>query len=300
MDQYPERTERAAGPGAIVTGAARGLGAAVARALAASGWRVALVGLEPDLLAELAGAIGPAAVAIPADVTDGAGLSRAFAAARSRLGRIDAVVANAGIANWDLVEAMPTAHFERVIATNLAGGFHTLRAALPHLAESRGYLLAVASLAAGAAPPGLAAYGASKAGLEALCDTFRAEVAHRGIAVGVGYFGWLDTDLLRGAEAHPAFAFLRTRLPAPLRRVLPAERAAEAILRGIRRRRRRVAAPGWIHAAMALRWGLAGSPALYRPLMPEIERLAAEGLGGRRGRGFLSAPATPPGTGRPA
>ena len=87
--------------------------------------------------------------------------------------------------------------FERTIEVNLLGVYYTLRAAGPHIAHARGYALAIASLAAALHPPLLGAYCASKAGVEALADSLRIELAPSGARVGVAYFAELDTDMVR-------------------------------------------------------------------------------------------------------
>ena len=131
-------------------------------------------------------------------------------------------------------------------------------------------------MAAAVAPPGLGAYGASKAATEALANTLRSEVAHRGVEIGVAYFSWLATDLVKTAGEHPAFAYMRTHLPGPIKTVSSADIAIEAIINGVLRRKRRVMAPGWLRLPLALRWFAAGNPAMFKPLMPEIERLCAD------------------------
>jgi len=260
---------------AVVTGAARGIGAGVAAGLAQKGYRVALIGLEGDLLRANARALGERAMAFETDVTDRVAVTSAFESIRERWGRIDAVVSNAGITNYDLLQTMSPTHFERVIGVNLGGTFNAIQASLPALKESKGYFLGVASIAAASAPPGMAAYGASKAATESLCDTFRSEVVHLGIGVGVAYFGWLATELVKTGEGHPAFNFMRMHLPRPLRSIAPVDIAVKAIVEGVVRRKRRVMAPGWLRTALALRWFFAGNPSRYRELMPEIERLCA-------------------------
>ncbi len=190
---------------AIVTGAARGIGAGVAAALAKRGYAVGLIGLEGDLLRQNAKAIGPEALAFEADMTDRTAVGSAFEGVRERFGRIDAVVSNAGISNFDLLKTMSPDHFRRVMAVNVEGTFNAIQASLPHLTESKGYFLGVASIAAALAPPGMAAYGASKGATENLLNTFRAEVIHKGVDVGVAYFCWLETDLVKTGGEHPAF-----------------------------------------------------------------------------------------------
>jgi NAD(P)-dependent dehydrogenase (short-subunit alcohol dehydrogenase family) len=277
---------------AIVTGAARGIGAGVATALAARGYAVALVGLEGDLLRQNARAIGSRAIAFEADMTDRLAVGNAFEGTRERFGRIDVVVSNAGISNFDLLSTMSPAHFRRVMAVNVEGNFNAIQASLPHLVETKGYFVGVASIASALAPPGMAAYGASKGATENLLNTFRAEVVHKGVDVGVAYFGWLATDLVKTGGEHPAFAYVRERLPGPLRTIAPVDIAVRAIADGVVKRKRRVMAPSWLRFALALRWFVSANPSAYRAQMPEIERLCAEELKKRGGpdKALISEP----------
>ncbi len=268
---------------AIVTGAARGIGAGVAKALAGQGYKVALIGLEGDLLRQNAKAIGERAIAFEVDVTDRVSMGSAFEGTRERFGSIDVVISNAGISNFDLLRTMSPDHFRRVMAVNVEGTFNAIQASLPHLTDSRGYFLGVASIAAASAPPGMAAYGASKSATENLCNTFRAEVSHLGIGVGVAYFGWLDTDLVRTGGEHKAFTYMREHLPGPLKAIAPLSVAINAIVSGVARRKRIVLAPGWLRLALALRWFVSSNPSGFKAHMPEVERLCAEELKKRGG-----------------
>lgn len=268
---------------AIITGAARGLGAGVATGLAKAGYAVSLVGLEGDVLRQKAREIGEGAIAFEADVTDRYSLGNAVEGTRERFGRIDAVVSNAGISNFDLLRTMSPEHFRRVMAVNVEGTFNAMQASLPHLVESRGYFLGVASIAAVSAPPGMAAYGASKGATENLCNTLRAEVSHLGIDVGVAYFGWLDTDLVRTGNGHKGFKYVREHLPTPLRGIAPADIATTALVEGVLRRKKRVLAPGWLRLALAMRWFVAGNGSAFKAHMPEIERLCEAELKARGG-----------------
>lgn len=241
----------------LVTGPARGIGAETARRLAARGATLSLVGREPERLAALAAELGPGHAWHECDVTDQAGLERAVAGTVEALGGIDVVVANAGIASKGTVAVTPVDALARVIDVNLTGVIRTVSATLPHVAERRGYFLLVSSAAALAAMPGMAAYAASKAGVEFFGHALRGEVAHRGVAVGVAHPSWVDTDLVRDARAEmSSFDRAIAGLPGPLGRVTPLEACADAFVDAIERRRRKV----WVPRAL-------GRTALFRQVL---------------------------------
>lgn len=269
----------------LITGAARGIGAGVACALARRGARIALVGLEPELLSEVAAGCGPDSEAFEADVTDRAALEAAVEAAATHLGGLDVVIANAGVAAIGTVRTIDPDAFERIIDVNLIGVWRTVRAALPHLIASRGYVLSVASLAAIAHAPGMASYAASKAGVEAFSNSLRVELGPSGVDVGVAYFSWIDTDIVRGPEAHPAFRFFRSKLKGPMGKTYPLADAVDALVAGVESRARTVVAPGWIRALLAIRSivplvnerdSRAWAPEMVRIAESEVERLGAE------------------------
>ncbi len=241
----------------LITGAARGLGAETARRVAARGANVALVGLEPQELQRVAAQCGTNAVWFECDVTDSEALERAVEGTVERFGGIDVVMANAGIAPVGMVRSTDPAAFERTIEINLLGVWRTVRAALPHVIERRGYVLVIASLAAAVHGPGMAAYSASKAGAEAFADSLRVEMKSLGVAVGVGYFSFVDTDLVRGGDAHPAIGHLRQESPWPFSKTYPLSSAGQAIADGIEQRRRWVVVPRWGRALLVLRTALA-------------------------------------------
>jgi NAD(P)-dependent dehydrogenase (short-subunit alcohol dehydrogenase family) len=242
-------SETLSGRRVLITGAARGIGAATARRLHSRGARVALAGLEPDLLAEVARDCGNAR-AIVCDVRDREQVDAAVEGAVEALGGLDVVMANAGVGvQLPLVGGDPRM-FERTIEVNLLGVYYTLRAAGPHISHDRGYALAVSSLAAAVHPPLLAAYSASKAGVEALADAFRIELRSSGARVGVAYFAELDTDMTSrgfGTEAAKQIKFSK------FSRVAPLKVGINAIERGIARRSRRVVAPGWVAGVLPVR-----------------------------------------------
>lgn len=237
----------------FVTGAARGIGAGAAQRLHAKGANVALVGLEPDLLEQQAAKLGDRAAWFEADVTDSEALDRAVTATVERFGGIDVAIANAGIAFVGELATAPVDHVERTLNVNLMGVWRTDRAVLAQIRERRGYLLNIASLAAAAHAPLMAPYAASKAGVEALSNSLRVETAPTGARVGCAYFGFIDTDLVRGSFEHPASKLMQDAIPGFLRRPIPLERAVDTIDRAVERRVARAWAPRFVGPALTLR-----------------------------------------------
>ncbi|MGA5817384.1 SDR family oxidoreductase [Kitasatospora sp. NPDC094028] len=274
----------------VVTGAARGVGASLARKLARRGAKVALLGLEPEELKDVATQCGPSATSWEADVTDLDALSDVARRIKEHYGRIDTVVANAGIAIGGPLADSDHRAFSRVIEVNLLGSVATARAFLPALAESRGYLLQIASLAALTPAPLMSAYCASKSGVEAFAHSIRAEVAYQGVKVGVGYLSWTDTDMVRGADQDAVLKQMRSRLPWPANKTYPLEPAVDRIVAGIARRSAHVYAQAWLRGMQPVRWmlpsliALVGSRDVAR-LAPQLaataaSRLRAVGAGG--------------------
>lgn len=166
------------------------------------------------------------------------------------------------------------ASYDRVIEVNLLGSVRTVRAFLPQVVESRGYVLQVASLAALMPFPMMGAYCASKAGVEAFALSLRGEVKHHGVRVGVAYLTWTDTDMVRGADERAGLATLRAKLPGFLGKTHPVGPAIERIVDGIVHRRARVYAQPWLRA---LNWTRALTPSLTS-LLPskDIKQVEAE------------------------
>ncbi len=208
------------------------------------------MGLEPELLAEVARACGDAPWR-EADVSDQAQVDAAVEALVSELGGLDVVVANAGIAKqFPLIGGDP-AVLEQTLRVNVMGTYLTLRAAGPHIAASGGYALAVASLAAAVHAPLLGAYSASKAATEALGNTLRVELRPSGAKVGVAYFAELDTDMTsRGFGTEAASVLGRG---GAVMGITPLKVGIDALERGIARRSRRIVAPAWVGAVLPIR-----------------------------------------------
>ncbi len=234
----------------LITGAARGIGAALATRLHERGARVALIGLEAELLREVAGCCGDAPWA-ECNIALRPQVEEAVEAMVERLGGLDVVVANAGVAaQLPLLGGDPSV-MERTMEVNVLGTYYTLRAAGPHLAHPGGYALVVASLAAAVQAPLLGAYSASKAAVEALGNTLRVELRESGAKVGVAYFAELDTDMTsRGFGTEAAAKLVKG---GPFGRVTPLQVGIDAVERGIARRSRRVVAPRWVGALLPIR-----------------------------------------------
>ena len=267
----------------LITGAARGIGAALAERLHSRGARVALLGLEEDLLAGVAARCGDAHWAL-CDVTDREQVDETVEGAVDALGGLDVVVANAGIAaQLPLVGGDP-AVMERTIAVNVLGVYYTLRAAGPHISHSRGYALPIASVGAVVHLPLMGAYSASKAAVEALGNTLRIELRPSGARVGVGYFAEIDTDMTSRGFGTQAAAKLTSGLKRFMR-VAPLHVAIDALERGIARRSSHVVAPSYAAPLLPLR--MAAQPFIDRA----VQRNLASALDIARGE---DAPLTTP------
>lgn len=251
----------------LITGAARGIGAALAERLASRGARLALLGLEPDLLRQVAERTG--AVWRECDVSDRAQVDTAVAELVGELGGLDVVVANAGIARQLAMIGGDPEVMERTLAVNALGTYYTLRAAGPHVAHPDGYALLTASLGAAVHLPLMGAYSASKAAVEAMGNTLRQELRPSGARVGVAFYSELDTEMTSrgfGTEAAKALLGRHTSLSG----VSSLPRAIDTLERGIARRSRTIAAPVWGRAVLPAR-ALAQRVVELKPL-PQLER----------------------------
>jgi NAD(P)-dependent dehydrogenase (short-subunit alcohol dehydrogenase family) len=236
----------------LITGGARGIGAETARQLVARGHNVALVGLEPELLEQRCAELGDRAAWWEADVTDLEAMERATAAAAERFGGLDVVLANAGIAGGGPVESMDADAWAKIIEVNLLGVYRTVRAALPYVTARSGYVLPIASLAAAMHGPGMSAYCATKAGVEAFANCLRTEVAPTGTAVGCAYFSFIDTDMVRRGMDSKVGERFRERAGRAFRPA-PVEDAGAALVRAIENRARHAYAPRWVLPVLYLR-----------------------------------------------
>jgi 3-oxoacyl-[acyl-carrier protein] reductase len=185
---------------ALVTGGARGIGAATARALADDGWPVAILhrtsAADAEATVDAITEAGGSAVAVTADITDPAGCDRAFADAEERLGPVLCLVNNAGMRADGLAMSMGDDDWDAVIDTNLSAGFRLTRRALRTMVRSRfGRIVNIASVVGPRANAGQANYAASKAGLIGLTRTVAAEVARKNVTVNAVAPGFIETDM---------------------------------------------------------------------------------------------------------
>ncbi len=243
----------------FVTGGAKGIGFETARQAAALGAAVAICDLDLEACRESAEAIGPEALALEADVTEPEALERAFTTAVTRFGRVDVVVANAGVApKVAPVLGMPEEEWERVIQTNLFGVYNTVVAGMEQVIANSGQFVLVSSSYAFMNGVLSSPYATAKAGVEALGRALRAELLPRGASATVAYFGWIATDMVETTFSDPVVdRFRREAVPRPLTRRVPVSRAGRVIVEGIGRRSPRVIAPFEWKALFFLR-GLLG------------------------------------------
>jgi NAD(P)-dependent dehydrogenase (short-subunit alcohol dehydrogenase family) len=242
-----------AGRVAFVTGAASGIGRAVAEALAREGAVVSLADRDEAgvrAAAQGIGAAGGKAHAERLDVVDGAAVRAAIEGAAAREGRLDLVFNNAGISVSGEVLAMEEEHWRRIVDVNLWGVIHGVRAAYPLMVRQRsGHIVNTASLAGLLPAPLSAAYGATKHAVVGLSRSLRLEAAGRGVKVSVVCPGYVGTGILRNGvdlQGRAAESIERTGL-----RPYPVEKAARRILRGVARNEETIVFPLHAHAA---RW----------------------------------------------
>ena len=195
-----------AGRTVVLTGSTGGLGAALATALRARGANLALLDLDAAAVQAQADRLGPDSVARgwTVDVRDLDSVQTAIEAAAEHFGRVDVVIANAGIGSMASIESLDPDVFDRVVDINLGGVWRTFRAALPHVKAQRGYLLAISSMAAFIHSPLNGPYVASKAGVWALADATRLELRHYGVAVGSAHPTFFETPMMADVHADPA------------------------------------------------------------------------------------------------
>ena len=231
----------------LITGAARGIGLETARIAIGRGAKVALVDLDPGEVEAAAAGLGDAALGVAADVTDLGAMEAAVAGTREAFGRLDVVIANAGITPpKTTTRALESERWEAVARVNITGVFRTVKAALPDIVANRGRVVLIASSYSHVNGVLNSSYAVSKAAVEAFGRGLGAELAAHGAGVTTAFFGYVETGLIGEAFDNPmADEFRREVAPSLLTRPIPVGKAARALVDGIEAGRATVIEP-WI------------------------------------------------------
>lgn len=267
----------------LITGGNGGIGAATARLLIERGARVAIADIDPTT-PDRAGELHPTdAFGCVADVRDRVSLEAAVAQTVDRFGRLDVVIANAGLlAKAATLRNTPTTDIEATLAVNVTGVANTVAAALPQVIAQQGQVVLISSVFAFLNGMGTIPYAMSKASVEQLGRGLRVELAPHGVSVLTAYFSLVQTDMIaRGVDEDPVVMELLGALPkAMLKRITPSQ-AATGIVDGLQRRASRVIVPNLWRPVSSLR-GLLG-PVLDtrftrdRRILDVLARLDARG-----------------------
>jgi len=190
-----------AGRGAVVTGGGRGIGAEIARSLAAAGVQVVIAARSVGEIEQLATALredGGRAWAVPCDVTDEDSVRQLAADANARLGHVDILVANAGIAGSSPLHRQSLDDWNRTLAVNATGTFLCVREFAPAMAQRGwGRIISIASIAGRTGAPYISAYAASKHAVIGLTRCVAAELAAKGVTANAICPGYVDTEMTK-------------------------------------------------------------------------------------------------------
>lgn len=230
-------------PVALVTGAGRGIGRAVAVALSAAGHRVALTSRSRDELEATAAACGGPTLVHPCDITDATALEELYAAVEAAWGPVEVLVANAGAGVSAPVAKTTDEQWQRMLDINLTAPFRCLRRAIPPMVErGTGRVVVLASVASKMGEPYISAYTASKHGVLGLVRSAAAELARTGVTVNAVCPGYVDTPMTdatvegivakTGRSTEEARAILDAKQP--IGRLITPEEVAEAVMACVR------------------------------------------------------------------
>jgi NAD(P)-dependent dehydrogenase (short-subunit alcohol dehydrogenase family) len=242
----------------LITGAAGGIGAASAAALHARGANIVLADLTQHAVDKVAEYLGHTrTLPLAVDVTDRRSLAEAIAQSVNRFGRLDVVFASAGIAADPpaTIATIDPDEFERIIEVDLLGVWRTVRAALPHVINTRGHVLVTASIYAYFNGTVNAPYAMSKAGVEQFARALRTELAIHGATAGVLYPGWVKTPIAQAAFGdNDLVTQMREQLyPRFLGTAIHPDKVAARVASGIEKRSPRIVVPRRWEPISALR-----------------------------------------------
>lgn len=242
----------------VITGSTGGLGLAVGQALRSKGAKLALFDLDLEKVKAQAKSLGESSVAAGwvADVCSLESLDTAMEDAAKHFGKIDVVIAAAGISTAESLELIDPKHFEKIIDVNLNGVFRTFRTAIPHVKKTQGYLLAISSMAAFVHSPLNCHYTSSKAGVWALCDSLRLELKTSNVGVGSFHPTFFQTPMM-DAVKNSAAASAVWNGNTGIWKYVPIEEVVADLVSGIEKRRDMIVVP----KSNAL---IAKAPSLFR------------------------------------
>ncbi len=233
----------------LVTGASRGIGRALAAGFARGGARLALVARSAGPLEELAQELGGDAYA--ADLTDPDAVAGLVARVEED-GPVDVLVNNAGVSNIGYVLDQKPEEIEVLFRTNLLTPIHLCQQAIPRMLErGRGHIVNMGSVAAVVTPPGLAHYGASKAGLAHYTASLRLELKGLPIGLTLVQIGSTDTEMDDATQAYPPYEFLRRGRSVDQVR-FPIEQVVDGVIEAVREGRPHVVLPRSLRALTSL------------------------------------------------
>lgn len=229
----------------LITGAAGGIGTALAHRLADRGATVALLDLPGRGLDRLAAEIGPAAYALPVDVRERDAVHAAVAAAADRLGPPAAAVLCAGVVRPDLLIHQAEADARTVIDVNVYGTLWSIQAIAPHIAGTGGHVLVLSSVAGIAPIPLSGVYPATKAAIDNMVAQLRTEWMHVEAGAGTVYLSFVDTPMAQEVREDPRAGRAIRRSPTLLTRAAMPDDVARRIHHGLERRSRVLTVPRW-------------------------------------------------------
>jgi len=244
----------------LITGAGRGLGEATAVALTRRGARVVLADVDLPAVQRVAGTLPSGrSLALECDVTQLDSVQEAARRAREEFGRIDVVIANAGVlGRGGTFRTLTPDQVSGVMSVNVAGVVNTVAATLESVISSGGQFVLVSSVFAYINGAGAIPYAMSKAAVEQLGRGLRVELASHGASAMTAYFSLIETDMIRqGVDADPHVSALLSAMPKFILKRIKPQTAAAAIADGLQRRQSSITVPGRWRPVAALR-GVAG------------------------------------------